>query len=159
MAGVKPQAIERKLDRLRSLGLEELRFEWRQLYQSDAPKISRDLLVLGLGYRLQEIEHGGLGKATRRKLQTIAKSLRKTGRVGATPSLSLKPGARLVREWHGRIHTVTVTEDGFEYAGTSYPSLTKIANKITGGHWSGPRFFGLAVARSERSGKGAPRND
>ena len=34
-------------------------------------------------------------------------------------------------------HTVTVTEDGFEYGGTSYPSLTKIAKKITGAHWSG----------------------
>ena len=69
------------------------------------------------------------------------------------PSLSLKPGARLVREWRGRIHTVTVTEDGFEYTGTSYPSLTKIANKITGGHWSGPRFFGLAASGKDRSGE------
>ncbi|PYK10356.1 MAG: hypothetical protein DME65_10225 [Verrucomicrobia bacterium] len=86
------------------------------------------------------------GKATRRKLQTIAKALRNTGRVGSTPSLNLKPGTRLVREWRGRTHRVTVTEDGFEYADTSYSSLTKIANKITGGHWSGPRFFGLPAA-------------
>jgi Protein of unknown function (DUF2924) len=154
MADVNTRAIERKLDRIRSLGLEELRLEWKRLYHSDAPRISRDLLVLGLGYRLQEIEHGCLGKATRRKLQTIAKALRTTGRVGATPSLSLKPGARLVREWRGRTHTVTVTEDGFEYAGTSYPSLTKIANKITGGHWSGPRFFGLPAAGTKRSVNG-----
>src|SRR5450631_4191262 len=101
--------------------LDELRREWRRLYHSDAPRISRDLLILGIGYRLQEIEHGGLGKATRRKLRTLAKTLHTTGRIGPTPSLSLKPGARLVREWHGRTHTVTVTEDGFEYAGTSYP--------------------------------------
>jgi hypothetical protein len=127
-----------------------LRGEWRRLYHSNAPKISRDLLVLALGYSFQEVEHGGLGKASRRKLQTIAKALRKTGRVGPLPSLSLKPGSRLVREWHGRAHTVTVTEDGFEYAGTSYPSLTKIAKKITGAHWSGPRFFGLPAADSER---------
>ena len=117
------------------------------------PRISRDLLVLGIAYRLQEIEHGGLGKATLRKLQTLAKTLRATGRVGPTPSLSLKPGARLVREWHGRTHTVTVTEDGFEYAGASYPSLTKIAKKITGAHWSGPRFFGLpAQGKTEPNG-------
>jgi hypothetical protein len=132
-----------------------LLLEWRRLYQTDAPRISHDLLVLGLGYRLQEIEHGGLGKATRRKLQTIAKGLRQTGRVGATPSL--KPGARLLREWRGRTHTVTVTEDGFEYAGTSYPSLTKIANKITGGHWSGPRFFGLTAAATQALAEG-PHN-
>jgi hypothetical protein len=143
VAKVTRRAIEDEVNRLRSLALEELRGEWRRLYSNEPPQFSRDLLVLGLGYRIQEIDQGGLGKATRRKLQTIAKNLRKTGRVGPTPSLALKPGARLVREWRGRAHTVTVTEDGFEYAGTSYPSLTKIAKKITGAHWSGPRFFGL----------------
>ena len=48
-----------------------------------------------------------------------------------------------------------MTEDGFEYAGTSYPSLTRIARKITGAHWSGPRFFGLPAAGAERPSKGA----
>jgi len=123
--------------------LDELRREWRRLYHREPPRISRDLLIRGIGYRLQEIEHGGLGKSTRRRLRTIAKALRTSGRVGPAPSFSLKPGARLVREWNGRTYTVTVTEDGFDYAGTSYPSLTKIAQRITGAHWSGPRFFGL----------------
>jgi len=154
MAQLAPGAIERELDRIRSLDLEALRVEWRRLYHGDPPRISRDLLVLALGYRLQEIEHGGLSKATRRKLQTIAKALRTTGRVGPMPTLSLKPGARLVREWGSRSHTVTVTEDGFKYAGTNYPSLTKIAKKITGAHWSGPRFFGLPTA-----GAGRPNNE
>ena len=134
--------------------LDELRREWRHLYHNEPPRISRDLLILGIGYRLQEIEHGGLGKATRRKLRTLAKALRTTGRIGPTPGLSLKPGARLVREWHGRTHTVMVTEDGFEYAGTSYPSLTKIAKKITGAHWSGPRFFGLLATGKEHPSGG-----
>jgi hypothetical protein len=55
----------------------------------------------------------------------------------------LRPGARLVREWRGKTHMVIVTEDGFEYTGQIYASLTKIAQVITGAHWSGPRFFGL----------------
>ena len=147
MASVDTPAIERELDRIRSLGLEELRLEWRRLYHGDAPRISRDLLVLALGYRLQEIEHGGLGKATRRKLQTIAKALRTTGRVGATPSLSLKPGARLVREWHGRTHTVTVTEDGFEYAGTSY----RVADQDRQQDHRSP-LVGSALLRADRGG-------
>ncbi len=50
---------------------------------------------------------------------------------------------RLVREWRGRTHTVVVTEKGFEYSGKTYLSLSKIAEIITGAHWSGPRFFGL----------------
>jgi hypothetical protein len=137
-----------------SASLGELRREWRRLYHNEPPRISRDLLILGIGYRLQEIEHGGLGKATIRKLHTLAKTLRSTGRVGPSPSLRLKPGARLVREWHGRTHTVTVTEDGFEYAGTSYPSLTKIAKKVTGAHRSGPRFFGLLAGDKDHPSGG-----
>jgi DUF2924 family protein len=135
--------------------LDELRREWRRLYHNDPPRISRDLLILGIAYRLQEVEHGSLGKATLRKLRTLAKALRATGRVGPTPSLSLKPGARLIREWHSRTHTVTVTEDGFDYAGTTYPSLTTIAKKITGAHWSGPRFFGL-LAKDKGQTSGGP---
>jgi len=135
--------------------LDELRREWRRLHHNDPPRISRDLLILGIAYRLQEVEHGGLGKATVRKLQTLAKALRATGRVGPTPSLSLKPGARLAREWHGRTHTVTVTEDGFDYAGTCYLSLTTIAKKITGAHWSGPRFFGLLAKNKGTPNGGA----
>jgi hypothetical protein len=55
----------------------------------------------------------------------------------------LKPGVTLVREWHGRTHTVLVREDGFEYQDQRCASLTQIARQITGAHWSGPRFFGL----------------
>jgi len=131
---------------------DELRREWRRLYRSEPPRISRDLLIRGIGYRLQEIEHGELGKSTHRKLKTLAKMFRITGRVAPDAGLSLKPGARLVREWYGHTHTVTVTEDGFEYAGMSYPSLTKVAKKITGARWSGPRFFGLVRAGARTSG-------
>lgn len=131
---------------LTGASLDELRREWRRLYRSEPPRISRELLIRGIAYRRQELEHGGLGRTTRRKLKTLAKMFRTTGRVAPDPGLTLKPGARLVREWRGRTHTVTVTEDGFEYAGASYPSLTKVAKKITGAHWSGPRFFGFVRA-------------
>ena len=131
--------------------LEDLRCEWRRLYRSEPPRISRDLLLRGIAYRRQELEQGGLSRTTRRKLKTLAKMVRTTGRIAPDPGVSLKSGARLVREWHGRTHTVTMTEDGFDYAGTSYPSLTRIAKKITGAHWSGPRFFGLL--RDGRSAK------
>ena len=135
--------------------VEDLRSEWRRLYRSGPPRISRDLLMRGIAYRRQELKHGGLSKTTRRKLKTLAKMFRITGRVAPDPGVSLKPGARLIREWRGRTHTVTVTENGFEYAGRSYPSLTKIAKKITGAHWSGPRFFGLV--RDGRSAKDTVR--
>ena len=85
-------------------------------------RISRDLLILALGYRLQEARVGG----SARRPSASCKRWRRPCRQRA-PCLSLKPGARLVREWRGRTHTVTVMEDGFAYGGASYPSLTKIA--------------------------------
>ena len=150
--GADPKRLSPRSPRgLDGANLDEFRREWRRLYRSEPPRISRDLLVRGIGYRIQELQHGGLGKTTRRKLKTLAKMFRTEGRVAPDPGLSLKPGARLVREWHGRTHTVTVTEDGFEYAGSSYPSLTKVAKKITGAHWSGPRFFGLVRSGAQRT--------
>jgi Protein of unknown function (DUF2924) len=48
-----------KLPAFEGLSLDELRREWRRLYRSEPPRISRDLLMRGIGYRRQEIQHGG----------------------------------------------------------------------------------------------------
>ncbi len=57
--------------------------------------------------------------------------------------IRLKPGSHLIREWRGEVHRVTVLDDGFDYRGTRYASLSQIARAITGARWSGPLFFGL----------------
>ena len=102
-----------------------------------------------LAYRLQEVAFGGLKPATRRRLQQIAKALAADPRASIVDSPSIKPGTRLVREWKGRPHTVTVVEDGFQYSGKRYSSLSEIARLITGTRWSGPLFFGLKTSRSK----------
>lgn len=56
---------------------------------------------------------------------------------------ALRPGARLLREWQQHTHEVTVLDQGFEYQGKTYRSLSAIAREITGTPWSGPLFFGL----------------
>jgi hypothetical protein len=128
---------------LKELTAQQLRHEWRRLYRGQPLRLSRDLLIRTIAYRMQELAYGGLRKATQRKLAALTRELMVKGTVVVTPDFSLKPGTQLVREWRGRTHTVVVTEDGFEYAGKTFPSLTKIAHAITGAHWSGPRFFGL----------------
>jgi hypothetical protein len=128
---------------LQQLGLTELRIEWRRLFRTQPPSLSRDLLMRAIAYRLQELAYGGLARATVRKLASLAAALKADGEIGLDSGPQIKPGARLVREWRSRTHTVTVTEEGFDYDGRHYPSLTKIARAITGAHWSGPRFFGL----------------
>ena len=77
-----------------------------------------------------------------RRLQSLAGGLEKGG-ASFSPGIVLKTGTTLVRQWRGHTHTVLVHEDGFEYEGQRYRSLTVIAERITGAHWSGPRFFGL----------------
>jgi hypothetical protein len=106
-------------------------------------RLSRDLLVRGIAYRLQERSLGGLSPALLRKMGRFhAEAEAKDARRSAPP-ISLKPGARLVRQWRGVTHTVLVQADGFEWSGRRYPSLSIIAREITGARWSGPRFFGL----------------
>ena len=61
----------------------------------------------------------------------------------APAPVSLTPGSRLVREWHGKAHHVDVIEEGFVFEGKTYASLSAIAREITGARWSGPRFFGV----------------
>jgi hypothetical protein len=77
----------------------------------------------------------------------LADEFKANGADALVPAPLLKPGTRLLREWGGKTHTIIVLEDGFEHGGERYQSLTQIARRITGVHWSGPRFFGLRRAR------------
>jgi hypothetical protein len=104
--------------------------------------LSRDLMIRALANELQECAHGGPSTALRRRLQTMARELAR-GTSSFDPGIVPKTGTTLVRQWGGHTHTVLVREDGFEYEGQRYRSLTVIAERITGAHWSGPRFFGL----------------
>jgi Protein of unknown function (DUF2924) len=145
--------LPERLAALAALSLVDLRLEWRRLYRAEPPRLSRDIMTRAIAYRLQEIAHGGLSKVTRRRLTTLAESFDVDGRIAARVRPRIKSGSRLIREWHGRTHTVCVTDSGFEFEGRTYASLTKIARDITGAQWSGPRFFGLTkTPASARSG-------
>ena len=122
----------------------DLRIAWRRLYRGEPPRcMIRDLLIRAIAYRMQERVHGGLAPATKRRLQGLVAEIEANGTEAFDSGIVLKPGARLVREWAGQMHTVVVLDNGFDYDGERYPSLSKIAARITGAHWSGPRFFGI----------------
>lgn len=94
-------------------------------------------------YRIQENAFGGLSTMTRRRLKQIAISLENGNDNLKGGQRPIKPGTRLIREWQGKTHTVSVLETGFEFQGSRYRSLSEIARLITGARWSGPLFFGL----------------
>ena len=136
------------LDIIDGKGLNE---RWRKLYGAQPPPgISRALLVRAIAYRLQEKTLGGLKPSTRRLLQRIATDASERRATLSTSAPKLKPGAVLLREWHGTSHQVTVLADGVRFRGKRYRSLSQVARMITGSRWSGPLFFGL-----RRAGKGA----
>ena len=81
-------------------------------------------------------------------MNALAEELEAKGAAHFDAATVLKPGTKLVREWHGRTHSVVVLENGFEYQGQRYRSLTRIAGLITGVHRSGLVFFGLKNPRA-----------
>ena len=140
------------LARLSAATIFELRGEWRRLHRMPPPmRLSRDLLMRGITYKLQERLLGGLSKSILRKLEGLNLESEASRTHRPPGPISLKAGTRLVREWRGMTHTVLVQADGFDWNGRRYRSLTIIAYKITGAHWSGPRFFGLR--KGGRSGE------
>jgi hypothetical protein len=135
--------LARDIAELVDRSTQDLRLAWRQLHRTGPPVgLSRDLLIRALVHQLQERTEGGASPALRRRLQGLAQEFEKGG-ASFDPGIMPKSGTMLVRQWRGHTHTVLVREDGFEYEGQHHRSLTVIAERITGAHWSGPRFFGL----------------
>jgi hypothetical protein len=130
------------LDRLQDMNLADLQQAWAHFYNALTPAIPADLLRLGIAYSLQENRLGGLTRESKRDLKHAAAMSPKDPATRA-PSARLSTGTRLVRDWHGAGHVVTVLDQGFEYDGKTWRSLSAIAKAITGAHHNGRRFFGL----------------
>jgi hypothetical protein len=139
------EAIAAEIAALALLTHQELRLAWRRHYKTYPPKfLNRNVIELGVAWKIQERAFGRLGAATKRQVDALADELDAKSDITRPKGLELRPGARLIRDWHGEAHDVLVTEDGFHWRGRNWRSLTLIAKEITGTHWSGPRFFGLA---------------
>jgi hypothetical protein len=153
-AAVQATDIDAQLSALMELAPEQLRAAWRRYYRVPPPRgLSRDMLIRAIAYKIQEHAFGGLSKSTLRRLTTLARTLVTPEGPSREPYPSLKPGTKLVREWGGATHTVLVLDDGFEYLGQRYASLTKVAAVISGLHRSGPAFFGLKRAKARFGGQ------
>jgi hypothetical protein len=137
-----------QLAALKAAPVAELKQRWRDLFDRDPPPYNRRFLENRLAYRIQELAYGGLSEEAVERLDAIADELE-----GKAPrrrsSLDTRPiaGTRLIREWKGVEHSVTVRQEDFEYQGRPYKSLSAIARNITGTRWNGLVFFGLKNTR------------
>ena len=141
--------IPARLAALKSTPTKDLKDQWRELVDSEPPPFNRRYLESRLAYRIQELAYGGLKPETIRRLERLGEELdggdRKKSRIRA--DFHPIAGTRLLREWQGAEHVVTVTVDGFEWQGRPYKSLSAIARAITGTRWNGWVFFGLKSRR------------
>ena len=128
----------------------QLRAEWRRVYRASPPRLTPDLLLRGIAFRLQERSLGGLSAASGSLLDRTARQLERSEKAdhGIGSLQRLKPGTRLVRSWNGKTYSVLVADDGFLLDGQQFSSLSQVAAAITGAHWSGPRFFGVRAGRT-----------
>jgi hypothetical protein len=148
-------SLTAKLDALPQTGIDDLRRLWRRLHHDAPPStFSKDLLILGIAWRLQVKQEGGLSPAIQRRIAGLDATMAEKGELPKVRTLQLKPGTRLMRVWQGTTHTVLVRKDGFEWQSERYASLSAIARKITGARWSGPRFFGLNRPKTSEKADG-----
>jgi hypothetical protein len=122
-----------------------LKARWRELFDSEPPPYNRRFLESRLAYRIQELAYGGLSRETVERLKAMAGQYanQEPAARKARPTLRPLAGTKLIREWQGIEHCVTVRTEDFEYLGRPYKSLSSVAHEITGTKWNGWVFFGL----------------
>ena len=126
--------LDAQLGLLESMSRAELRAAWNREVRRTPPNVSAGLLRLALAHHLQSKVMSGVTKAMERELQEIA---------DGSAAEQVAPGTRFVREWRGKVHIVTVLDEGrYSWQDRDWNSLSAIARTITGTRWSGPAFFG-----------------
>ena len=144
-AAIPPTEVLGRLAALRTTTTPELKQQWRALFGTEPPPYNRRFLESRLSYRVQELAYGGLKPTTVARLEALGEQLDGGNVVIRRTRVDDRPiaGTRLIREYQGVEHTVTVRNDGYAYQGRPYRSLSAIARAITGTRWNGWTFFGI----------------
>src|SRR5215475_9077030 len=146
------ETVLAQLAALKGAPADILKARWRELFDTEPPAYNRRFLESRLAYRIQELAYGGLSRDTLDRLKAMAKQYASQDPIERKARPILRPiaGTKLIREWQGVEHCVTVRADDFEYLGRPYKSLSSVAREITGTKWNGWVFFGLKNSAQER---------
>ncbi len=136
------EEVKQKLEELERLDLNGLKALWHKYFDYRPAQYQRDFMFRRIAYQIQVQAYGGLSKNAKNKLHRLAFD----GQSEMQDKYHPSPGTRLMREYKGKRIYVTVHDNGYEYEGRLYKSLTAISREITGSIMSGPAFFGLRGA-------------
>jgi hypothetical protein len=141
-------SVLRQLAALENMKLAELQEKWRDLYGSEPPRFKSRFLKKRLAYRIQELFYGSVDSAVKEKIKELAASDPMASKLErpcpTTSNGKVLPGTRFIREWNGKTYETIARDDGFEYNGQMFRSLTAIATAITGTKWNGRRWWGVS---------------
>jgi hypothetical protein len=155
--------IQARIEALRKLPVSALLAHYHELFGEESRSSNRQFLFRRVAWRLQAIAEGDLSERARRRALELANDAdlrvrpgkaflasitRQTGRDPRLPPA----GTWLRREFKGGTVEVKALDDGFEYHGRRYPSLSAIASEVAGTRWNGFLFFGLAGGKEEPRG-------
>jgi hypothetical protein len=162
-------SIVTQIRSLQRMTVADLRHEWERLYGEPTRSRNRDFLWRRLAWRVQELAHGGLSEAAKAKIVKFAPTPTTRARVPAgleppaeapgrveTRTRTIRdsrlpsPGTVLSRRYRGREIRVLVFEDGYEWDGRKFDSLTAVARTVTGQHWNGRLFFGVTQRKRRK---------
>jgi Protein of unknown function (DUF2924) len=157
-------SIASEIQALQRMTVAQLRVRWSELYGEETRSRNRTFLWRRLAWRVQELEYGGLSDAAKARIAEFNQDnpyVRRQVPRGFAASLEAKTaprrdprlpsaGSTLVRRYKGQDIRVTVLDDGFEWDGRRFDSLSEVAFAVTGSKWNGWLFFGLTGRKRAR---------
>lgn len=158
--------VKRQIGVLERMSVGQLQARYAEVFGEPARSGNRQWLFRRVAWRIQALAEGDLSQRARDRARELArdadlrvrppkeldvapppKELRTvSGRLSFPRDERIPPpGSTLTRFFKGHEYRVTVLPNGFEYDGQVYKSLSAVAHAISGSHWNGLFFFGLAA--------------
>ena len=150
---------------LADMTVKELRRRYAEVFGETTNSRHKGFLRRRIIWRMQAQAEGGLSKKAQARAKELADNAdlrlsapRQAGTPAGRPARRVDnrlpmPGTAITREYKGETVEVRVLEEGFEYAGAIYRTLSGVARAVTGAHWNGYRFFNLGEKGNGNGGK------
>lgn len=127
-----------------TLSRQELEQRYLQIFGCQAPKgYTKSYLIKEIVWQK---EYSALPLDLQCRINSLVNEYEKTKSVNIkkVKKFGVTVGTKFIREYKGEKYEVIAIENGFKYKGKTYKTLSAVANVITGTHWNGKKFFGVA---------------